>query len=31
MDDTKLPLPLRVLWRTVYWTYERTTIPYDLM
>jgi hypothetical protein len=26
-----LPLPLRAIWRTVYWTYERATWQYDLM
>jgi hypothetical protein len=29
--DARLPLPLRVVWRTVYWTYERATWQYDLM
>jgi hypothetical protein len=31
MADRKLPLPLRVVWHTIYWTHERTTLPYDLM
>jgi hypothetical protein len=31
MDASRLPLPLRIAWHTVYWTYERTTLPYDLM
>ena len=26
-----LTLPALVLWRTVFWTYERATIQYDLM
>ena len=26
-----LPLPLRLVWNTFYWTYERTTWQYDLM
>lgn len=29
--DDRLPLPLDAIWRTLYWTYERTTLPYDLM
>ena len=26
-----LTLPALVLWKTVFWTYERATIQYDLM
>ena len=26
-----LPQPLRAVWRTIYWTYERATWQYDLM
>ncbi len=26
-----LPLPLRILWNTFYWTYDRATWQYDLM
>ena len=26
-----LPQPLKAMWRTVYWTYERATWQYDLM
>ncbi|MCC6165190.1 MAG: hypothetical protein IT182_17730 [Acidobacteria bacterium] len=29
--EERLPLPLLAVWRVFYWTYERTTIPYDLM
>jgi len=29
--EERLPLPLLVPFRLMYWTYERTTIPYDLM
>lgn len=29
--EERLPLPLLFCWRIFYWTYERTTIPYDLM
>lgn len=29
--EERLPLPLLGVWRTLFWTYERTTIPYDLM
>ena len=29
--EERLPLPLLGIWRIFYWTYERTTIPYDLM
>jgi len=29
--ERRLPLPLLVAWRILYWNYERTTIPYDLM
>jgi hypothetical protein len=29
--EERLPLPLLFLWRIFYWSYERTTIPYDLM
>ena len=29
--EERLPLPLLALWRVFYWTYERTTVPYDLM
>ena len=28
---TGLPQPLRAIWRTLYWTYERATWQYDLM
>jgi hypothetical protein len=28
---TSLPQPLRAIWRTLYWTYERATWQYDLM
>src|SRR5690606_16416871 len=31
MDPDRLPLPLRFVWRTIYWTYERTSLPYDVM
>ncbi len=31
MSDRTLPLPLHIVWRTLYWTYERTSLPYDLM
>lgn len=27
----ELPLPLRAVWHTLYWTYERATWQYDLM
>ena len=30
-DDDALPLPVRIVWRTIYWTYERATWQYDLM
>jgi len=26
-----LPIPLRALWHTLYWTHERATWQYDLM
>jgi hypothetical protein len=26
-----LPQPIRAIWRTIYWTYERATWQYDLM
>jgi len=29
--EERLPLPLLFFWRIFYWSYERTTIPYDLM
>jgi hypothetical protein len=29
--EERLPLPLLFVWRIFYWSYERTTIPYDLM
>jgi hypothetical protein len=29
--EARLPLPLLMVWRIFYWTYERTTVPYDLM
>jgi hypothetical protein len=29
--EPQLPLPLAVIWRTLYWTYERATWQYDLM
>lgn len=29
--EARLPLPLLFFWRIFYWTYDRTTIPYDLM
>jgi hypothetical protein len=29
--EERLPLPLLFVWRIFYWTYERTTVPYDLM
>ena len=28
---SSLPQPLRAMWRTIYWTYERATWQYDLM
>ena len=28
---SRLPLPLRVVWRTLFWTYERATWQYDLI
>lgn len=31
MADRQLPWPLRIVWHTLYWTHERTTLPYDLM
>ena len=29
--EERLPLPLLFFWRIFYWSYERTTIPYDSM
>jgi len=29
--EERLPLPVLFFWRIFYWSYERTTIPYDLM
>ena len=29
--EERLPLTLLFFWRIFYWSYERTTIPYDLM
>ena len=29
--EERQPLPLLFFWRIFYWSYERTTIPYDLM
>ena len=29
--EERLPPPLLFFWRIFYWSYERTTIPYDLM
>jgi hypothetical protein len=28
---SELPQPLKAIWRTLYWTYERATWQYDLM
>lgn len=30
-ETSRVPLPLRVIWRTVFWTYDRATWQYDLM
>ena len=29
--EDRQPLPLLFVFRLFYWTYERTTVPYDLM
>jgi hypothetical protein len=29
--DVALPLPVRILWNTFFWTYNRATWQYDLM
>ncbi len=29
--EERLPLPALGVWRVLFWTYDRTTIPYDLM
>lgn len=31
MNASEMPLPLRVLWRVFFWTYDRATWQYDLM
>jgi hypothetical protein len=31
MKVDELPLPLRILWRVFFWTYDRATWQYDLM
>jgi hypothetical protein len=31
MKVDALPLPVRVLWRVFFWTYDRATWQYDLM
>jgi hypothetical protein len=30
-EGRRLPLPLHIVWRTVFWTYDRATWQYDLM
>lgn len=30
-ETHRLPPPLHVIWRAVFWTYERATWQYDLM
>jgi hypothetical protein len=31
MKEERLPLPVRVLWKLFFWTYDRATWQYDLM
>lgn len=31
LPESRLPLPLEAVWRTLYWTYDRATWQYDLM